>query len=145
MSGELRAEPEVPDRGALRSPAILGLWIVVGLEFLAVVAVTVVLLVDLVAAPPAVLVNGLALIVLTAIAALWLGAMVIGLGRGRSWVRSGIVVWQVIQIALAVGAFQGVFRAPAIGWALLAPAIVALVLVLSPPATRVLARPDPTD
>ena len=46
------------------------------------------------------------------------------------------------MIAIAVGAFEGVFRAPAIGWALLVPALVALGLVLSPPATRVLARRD---
>ncbi|KQO62134.1 hypothetical protein [Curtobacterium sp. Leaf261] len=121
---------------------MLVLTVVVALEFLAVAAITVVLLVDLLVAPPAVLVNGLALIVLAAIAALWLGAMVVGLLRGRPWVRSGIIVWQILQIAIAVGAFQGVFREPAIGWALLAPALVALALVFSKSVTTLLARPD---
>jgi hypothetical protein len=121
---------------------VVVLVVVLALEFLAVAAVTVVLLVDLLVAPPAVLVNGLALIVLAALAALWLGAMVVGLLRGRPWVRSGVIVWQFLQIAIAVGAFQGVFRVPAIGWALLVPAVVALVLVFSKSVTALLARPE---
>lgn len=136
------ADRESPDRAAFRTPTVLGLAVVVGLEFLAVAVLTVVLVVDLVVAPPDSVVNGLALIVLAAVAAIWLGAMVLGLARARSWVRSGVVVWQFLQIALAVGAFQGVFRVPAIGWVLLLPALLALVLVFAPATTAVLARRD---
>jgi hypothetical protein len=121
---------------------VLLLAVVVGLEFLAVAAVTVVLLVDLFVHPPTPVANGIALVVLAAIAALWLAFMVVGLLRGRPWVRSGIVVWQVLQIAIAVGAFQGVFRVPAVGWILLVPALVALTLVFTKSVTALLARPD---
>jgi hypothetical protein len=131
-----------PDRTALRTPTVLGLAVVVTLEFLAVAVLTVVLVVDILVAPPASIASGLALIVLAAIAALWLGAMVVGLARGRSWSRSGVLVWQFLQVALAVGAFQGVFRVPAIGWVLLVPALVALALVFAPTTTAVLARRD---
>ncbi|MFZ7089037.1 hypothetical protein [Curtobacterium sp. RRHDQ10] len=132
----------MPDRGPLRSRALLVLVVIVGLEFLAVAAVTIVLLVDLLVTPPAVVANGIAIVVLAAVAALWLAFMVIGLVRSRPWVRSGIIVWQFLQIAIAVGAFQGVFREPAIGWALLVPALLALVLVFSKSVTARLARPD---
>jgi hypothetical protein len=129
-------------RAALRAPAVLGLVFVLGLEFLALVVVVVVELVSLLVAPGASIASGIALIVLTAVAALWLGSMLVGLLRLRPWVRSGIVVWQVLQGAIAIGAFQGVFRVPAIGWVLLIPALLGITLVLSRPVTRALARPD---
>jgi hypothetical protein len=117
-----------------------GLLIVLALEFLAVAVVTVVLLVELLVAPATSVASGIALVVLAAIAALWLGSLLVGLWRSRPWVRSGIVVWQVLQGALAIGAFQGVFRVPAVGWALLLPALVAITLVLSKSVTTTLAR-----
>lgn len=133
-----------PDAAAAherRSPALLGLLAVLALEFAALVVVTVVLVVELIVAPATSVASGIALAVLAAIAALWLGAMLSGLWNRRPWVRSGIVVWQVLQGALAIGAFQGVFRVPAVGWALLLPALVGITLALSKPVTRALARP----
>ena len=125
-----------------RPAALLVLIVVVGLEFLAMAAVTVFLLVELLTAPAASVASAIALLVLAVLATLWLGAMVVGLRRGRAWVRSGVVVWQVLQGALAIGAFQGVFRVPAVGWALLVPALLAITLVLSKSVTAVLARRD---
>ncbi|MBT2503122.1 hypothetical protein [Curtobacterium sp. ISL-83] len=125
-----------------RAPALVALLVVVGAEFLALVVLTVVLVVELIVAPVASVASGIALIVLTAIAALWLGSLVVGLRNGRPWVRSGIIVWQVLQGALAIGAFQGVFRVPAVGWFLLIPALLGITLVLSRPVTAALARAD---
>ncbi|UWD78052.1 hypothetical protein [Curtobacterium flaccumfaciens] len=126
---------------ARRSPAMLGLLAVVGLEFLALVVVTVVLVVELLVAPATSIASGIALTVLVAIAALWLGALLNGLWQGRAWVRSGIIVWQVLQGAIAIGAFQGVFRVAAVGWLLLVPALIGITLVLSRSVTAALARP----
>ncbi|MGN8049739.1 hypothetical protein ACTJKO_08600 [Curtobacterium sp. 22159] len=133
--------PTESDRPARRSPALVGLLVVVGVEFAALVVLTVVLIVELIVAPATSVASGVALTVLTAIAALWLGALFVGLRNRRPWVRSGIIVWQVLQGALAIGAFQGVFRVPAIGWALLIPALVGITLALSRPVTEALARP----
>jgi hypothetical protein len=143
VSEESHPDREGPDRRALRTPVILVLLVVVGLEFLGVVSLAVVLIIDLFVAHASSVAGGIALAVLAIVAAIWVGAIWLGLTRGRSWVRSGIIVWQFLMIAIAVGAFEGVFREPAIGWALLVPALVALGLVLSPPATRVLARREP--
>ncbi|KQS06515.1 hypothetical protein DEJ13_11320 [Curtobacterium sp. MCLR17_007] len=130
----------VEPRREPRSRAMLVLLAVVALEFAALVVATVVLLVEVVVSPASSLASGIALTVLTAIAALWLGSMLVGLWRRRPWVRSGIIVWQVLQGALAIGAFQGVFRVPSVGWALLLPALVAITLVLSKSVTAALAR-----
>lgn len=133
------ADSATPDR---RSPAFTALLVVVGLEFLALAATTVVLLVELVVSPASSIASGIALTVLAAIAALWLGALFVGLRRRRPWVRSGIIVWQVLQGALAIGAFQGVFRVAWVGWVLLVPALLGLTLVLSRSVTAALVRPD---
>ncbi|WIB35236.1 hypothetical protein [Curtobacterium sp. MCJR17_043] len=115
---------------------------VVGLEFLAMAAVTVYLLVELLTTPAAGIASGIALLVLAVLATVWLGAMVAGLRRGRAWVRSGVVVWQVLQGALAIGAFQGESRVASVGWALLIPALLGITLVLSRPVTAALVRRD---
>jgi hypothetical protein len=133
-------DDELVPRG--RPVALLVLIVVVGLESLAMAATTVFLLVELLTTPTSGVASGIALIVLAVLATLWLGAMVVGLRRGRAWVRSGVVVWQVLQGALAIGAFQGVFRVPAVGWALLIPALLGITLVLSRSVTAVLVRRD---
>ncbi|MEN0102079.1 MAG: hypothetical protein AAGC90_04060 [Curtobacterium sp.] len=132
--------PTTPDVHEPRSRAMIVLLVVLALEFAALVVVTVVLLVEVLVSPASSLASGIALTVLTAIAALWLGSMLVGLWHRRAWVRSGIIVWQVMQGALAIGAFQGVFRVPAVGWALLIPALLAITLVLSKSVTSALAR-----
>jgi hypothetical protein len=132
--------PTEPDHIERRSPALLALLVVVGLEFAALVVVTIVLIVELIVAPATSIASGIALTVLAAIAALWLGSLFIGLRNRRPWVRSGIIVWQVLQGALAIGAFQGVFRVSAVGWFLLIPALLGISLVLSRPVTDALAR-----
>jgi hypothetical protein len=85
------------------------------------------------------LASALALTVLTALAAVWVVAIAVGLLRGRAWSRGAAIVWQVLQIAVAVGAFQGSFARAEVGWLLLVPALVALVLLFTRPvvdATR---------
>jgi hypothetical protein len=123
-----------------RSPVIVGLLVLLALEFVAIAVVAVVLVVDLFVADATSVASGVALAILCIVAAIWMGAMIVGLLRAQPWVRSGVIVWQFLQVAIAIGAFQGVFRVPAVGWVLLVPAVIGLVLVLSRPATRLLAR-----
>jgi hypothetical protein len=125
---------------------ILGLAAILALQFLGLAVVTVVLVIDLFVANAYSEASGVALAILAALAALWVAFIVLGLFRGQSWTRSAIIVWEFVVGALGVGAFEGVFPVPSIGWLLLAPAVIALVLVFTPPATRLLARRDePTD
>lgn len=77
--------------------------------------------------------SAVALAALTAIAAVWLAVVASNLLRGRAWTRSATVVSQVLQIAVAVGAFQGAFSRPDVGWLLLIPALLALGILFTPP------------
>jgi hypothetical protein len=122
---------ERPPRAALAIVDVL-LW----LEALAVVAMLVWLVVDLLTLAPSSYATAVALIVLVAIGALFTSAVAIGSMRRAGWSRAAAIVWQVLQVSVAVGAFQGLFARPDIGWALLVPALVVIGLLLWAPVRR---------
>lgn len=95
---------------------------------------------ELVSATPASFTSALAIFVILLIATAFVVALAIGAVRGRSWIRGGAVTWQLVQIAVAIGAFQGVFAQPAIGWCLLVPSLVVLGLLFSPAVSAVTRR-----
>ncbi|WP_309067757.1 histidine kinase [Microbacterium sp.] len=74
-------------------------------------------------------VSAVALIVLTAVGAVAVGAFAAATWRGRSWGRSGGVVTQLLIVAVAVGALTGEFPQVGVAVALAAPAVVVLVLL----------------
>jgi hypothetical protein len=103
------------------------------LESAMLVAVAVYLLIELLVARPDSVASAVAILVLTVLAAIWLGVMAAHTLLGRSWIRGAAVVWQILQIAIAVGSFQGLFARQDVGWLLLAPAILVLVLLFTKP------------
>ncbi|MFT2752018.1 hypothetical protein [Clavibacter sp. Sh2088] len=107
------------------------LTVLVGLEALGMAAVTALLVVDLLTSTPASLASAVALIALAALAAVFLGAIVRGILRGRSWVRPAAVTWQFLQIAVGVGSLQGADARQDLGWGLIAPSVVVLVLLFT--------------
>ncbi|MDJ0349863.1 hypothetical protein [Cryobacterium sp. PH29-G1] len=74
----------------------------------------------------------LALVALTVVAAVWVSAITVGALRRRPWIRGAAVTWQLVQVMIAIGCFQGIYARPDIGWLLLLPSIIVLVLVFSP-------------
>ncbi len=122
--------------GAVRLPKLPPLLAllagVVLIEALAMVLVAGILLIDVLTLPAASPAGGVALLVLAALAAVWLGAIVVGIVRRRSWIRSAVFTWQLVQLAVAVGAFQGTFARQDIGWLLLIPSVVAIALLFTP-------------
>lgn len=123
-----------------RSPWVLLLVTLLFAECALLVAAVVYLVVELIVATPASLASALALAVLTAIAAVWLGVIAANVLRGRAWTRGAAIVWQVLQGAVAIGCFQGIFAQPAIGWLLLVPAVVVLVLLFTPSVVAATSR-----
>ncbi|WP_243844457.1 hypothetical protein [Salinibacterium sp. ZJ454] len=103
------------------------------------------LLIELLVDRPASYASAVALLVITALAAVWLGVIAVNAWRQRPWIRGAAVVWQVLQIAVAIGSFQGPEPRPDIGWALLAPAVLVLVLLFSPGVIRSTTRPPRED
>jgi hypothetical protein len=112
------------------------LWVLVVLltmEFLGVAALAVVLLLETLTAQSASAGAGIALTVIGFVAAAWLGAIVIGTLRGQGWIRAAAIVWQVLQVAVGVGALQGQVAQPAWGWPLIVLAAVVLLLLFAKP------------
>ena len=62
--------------------------------------------------------------------------------RRAPWSRAAAIVWQILQVSIAVGAFQGLFARPDVGWALLVPAITVIGLLLWRPVRLAYTRPD---
>jgi hypothetical protein len=114
-----------------RSRAVVVLSALIFLEAALVVGATAFLIFELLTVTPQSFGSALALTVLTAIAAVWVIAIALGMLRGRAWSRGAAIVWQVLQLAVAVGAFQGAFARPEVGWLLLVPAVLALVLLFT--------------
>ena len=129
-----------------RRPALLWLLVVLlSIEFLGVAALAVVLLIETLTAPSASVGGGIALTVIGFVAAAWLGAIVVGTLRGQAWTRAAAIVWQVLQVAVGVGALQGQFAQPAWGWPLIVlAAFVFLLLFLKPVVALTSGRRDPS-
>lgn len=129
-------------RVSRRPPLLIVLAALLFLECALLVAATVYLVIGLLVARPDSYASAVAILVLTALAAIWLGTMAAHTLLGRSWIRGAAVVWQVLQIAIAIGSFQGLFARPDVGWLLIAPAILVLVLLFTPSVTAVTKRPE---
>jgi hypothetical protein len=110
------------------------------LEAALVVGATVFLVVELATVTPDSPASAIALTVLTAVAAVWVTAIALGIRRGRAWSRGAAIVWQVLQIAVAVGAFQGAFARAEVGWLLMVPAVLALLLLFTRPVVEATRR-----
>jgi len=123
-----------------RNPLLILLAVLLFAECALLVAATVYLVVELLIATPASLASALFLTVLTGIAAAWLGVIAVNTLRASPWIRGAAITWQVLQIAVAIGCFQGLFAQPTIGWALLVPALAVLVLVFTPPVVQATKR-----
>jgi hypothetical protein len=130
----------VNDLPVTRHPVVVVLAVIVFAEAALLGIAAAVLIVELIVAEAQSVASAVGLIALALVAAVLLAVAALGLLRGRAWVRSAIVVWQVLQIAVAVGAFQGIFARPDVGWLLLIPAIAAIVLVLSRPVVAFASR-----
>lgn len=128
-----------------RRPALLRLLIVLlAIEFAGVAALAIVLLFETLTAPSASIGAGIALTVIGFIAAAWLGAIVVGALRGQAWIRAAAIVWQVLQVAVGVGALQGQVAQPAWGWPLIVLAAVVFLLLFTKPVVALTsARRDP--
>ena len=117
-----------------RRPAILwALIALLSLELLGVGALAVTLLIETLTAPTATFGAGIALTIVAFIAAAWLTAIVVGTYRGQAWIRAAAIVWQVLQVAVGVGALQGQVAQPGWGWPLIVLAVVVFLLLFTKP------------
>lgn len=129
-----------PDRpeNSRRHPLLIALSVLLLLEAALMIGVVCWLLVQLGTQPEASLPSAIAILVIAAVGALWVIVAAVGTLRRRSWIRALALTWQLIQLAVAVGCFQGLTAEPAIGWWLLVPSAIGILLIISPPVTHAL-------
>lgn len=134
-----------PDEGR-RAPgvraALTAISVLLFLEAAGMLAIVAWLVVDLFALRPSSYATAIALIVLAAVGAIWTSGVAIASLTRRPWSRAAAIVWQVLQLSIAVGAFQGLFARPDLGWLLLVPAVVVTGLLLWAPVRLAYTR-DP--
>lgn len=123
-----------------RHPLLVALAVLVFAQCALLCAATGYLVVELLVATPDSLASAVALAVLAAIAAVWLAVIGVNVLRGSPWIRGATIVMQVLQIGVAIGAFQGAFARPDLGWLLLIPALAALVLLFTSPVLAATTR-----
>lgn len=140
------ADGDMPPAASASSGVKAALVIVTAilfLEALALIAVVAWLVIDLVALQPSSYATAIALIVLVVIGAAWVSAIAIGSVRRAPWTRASAIVWQILQVSIAIGAFQGLFARPDVGWLLLVPAITVIGLLLWTPVRLAYTRREP--
>lgn len=123
-------------------PLLIALAVLLALEAALMVAVVVWAALIVVAAHGAgnELAGDVALLVIAIVGALWVITAAAGMFRARPWTRGAAVMWQLIQLAVALGAFQGVTAVPALGWVLLVPSVLGILLAVSPQVSAALRR-----
>lgn len=114
------------------APGLALFTVLLALEAVALWLLAAWLIVELLTQTPASLGGGLAIFGLAAIAAVWVSAITVGTVRRQPWIRGGAVTWQLVQIMVAIGCFQGFYARPDVGWAILLPSLVVLVLAFTP-------------
>ena len=123
-----------------RPPLLIALAVLLFLEAAGAIALVVWLAYEFVAVGPESYASAVALLGLAVLAAVWIILTAVFTLRLKSWVRASAVTWQVLQIAVAIGSFQGLYARPDLGWALLIPALVGIGLALSPSVVRATTR-----
>ncbi|KGJ72918.1 hypothetical protein GY21_12195 [Cryobacterium roopkundense] len=128
-------------RELVRVPGMVVFVALLALEAVVLWLVAGWLVIELLTQRPASLGGGLAILALAVIAAVWVSAITIGAVRRRPWIRGGAVTWQLVQIMVAVGCFQGLYARPDVGWALLLPSLVVIVLAFTPKIVAATSHP----
>ena len=128
---------------ARRSRALIALALLLAAEAALLWAAVVWLILELLTDQPASLASALAILVLTVVAALWVSAIVVGTLRGRTWIRAAAVTWQLVQVFVAIGCFQGLYARPDLGWALLIPSVLVIVLLFTRSVVEATSRREP--
>jgi hypothetical protein len=124
------AAPAAP--GQRRPLALLVAAALLTLESITLWGVVVWQVVELLTATPTSFTSAIALLVIALIAAVWVSAIALNVLRHRSWIRAAAVTWQLLQIAVAIGLFQGVDANPVLGLAIIIPSVVVIGLMFVP-------------
>jgi len=109
-------------------------------EAVIVIIATIATAVDLAARTARVENDGIALVALLVLGTAWVVIAAIGAWLVQPWSRGLIIMWQLIQLAVGIGAMQGLLAGPLLGVVLLVLGLAGIGLVLTPAIARRLGR-----
>ena len=134
------ASPDEPVQSLNRPAEVWVITAVLTIQTLAWAALGAWIILELVTGASSYLATALFEVVLVVLAVAWMAATVVGTLGVRPWSRASLVAIEVLHIAAAIAAFQGYLVVIDLGWLLLVPAILALVLAFTPRMTALYAR-----
>lgn len=129
-----------PASARVHRAALAALSIIVSVEAALVVVATLLVIRQFVVGGAKVEQDGLAFVICMIIGCVWVAACAAGAWLARTWSRGLIIMWQLIQLAVGVGAMQGLVAGPLEGVVLLVLGLAGIVLVLTPGVSRALGR-----
>jgi hypothetical protein len=137
-----------PDDGPLdgspvprkRRPQLAILVVLLFIELLLVSGAAVYLVIELLIDTPVSYASAIAILALTVLAAVWMAIIIRHTLRGRSWTRGATIVWQVLQASVGLGALQGIFARPDVGWPLIILSLATLVMLFTKPVLAATAQ-----
>ena len=127
-----RSTPEPGPRDPFKSPALTALAVLLVLEGVAMAVVTVVLIVSTLTERSTSISSSIALAVFSALAAVLLIVTGRATSRAAKWIRPATFVWQLIVVLVGLYAFQGPQPRPDVGFGLVVPGILGIVLLFTP-------------
>ncbi len=89
---------------------------------------------------PSSLLGAIFILLLAILATVWLAIVAVNTLRARPWIRGAVLAWQILQLAVAIGSFQGYFARVDFGWILLIPVVVAVLLLFTPAVMKATTR-----
>lgn len=111
--------------------------ILIGLEAIAGLYLTVQTILDFFSRGDDQLGAALSIVIVAVLSCLWVVLTAFGARSRKPWSRSSALTIQIFIAAIAIGAFQGFYAQPLIGWMLLVPAVtIFIAALLAVPATR---------
>ena len=122
---------------------VAALAVILSIEAVLVLGATALTIVQFASRGARVEADGFAFVACLVIGFLWVGLAAVGVWLERRWARPLTVVWQLIQLAVGVGALEGLIAGPVEGVVLIVLGLAGLVLVFTPPVVRALRR-DPS-
>ena len=125
-----------------RPRALVALVVLLAAEALLLWSAVVWLILELLTDRPASFASAIAILLLVVIAAVWVSTIAVATFRARAWIRAAAVTWQLMQVFIAIGCFQGLYARPDLGWALLVPSVLVVILLFT---RSVLAATSPRD
>jgi hypothetical protein len=134
------ASPDEPDHASSRPFETWVVTVVLSCQTLGWAGLGAWILLELITGESSYLATALFEVVLVVLAVVWMAATVVGTLGGRPWSRASLVAIEVLHVAAAIAAFQGYLVFIWLGWVLLVPAILALILAFTPRMTAIYAR-----